>query len=354
MIIINVGLASFGMSGLVFHGPLLKANPAYQVCKILERSSNHSVKMFPDSEIVRNYNEIFNDPEIDLIVVNTPDNLHYSMTKSALEAGKHVVVEKPFTLKVSDGEELIKLSEKAGKILTVFQNRRWDSDFLTVKEIVNSGWLGNLIEFELHFDRYKDFIQENTWKEEPGTGSNVLYNLGSHLIDQALVLFGLPDSVFADLNIVRDGSGIIDYFHIHLYYDGFKAILKSSYQVREPGPKYMIHGSRGSYLKFGMDTQEEDLKVGKIPHGSDWGVEPDNYFGRLNTDSQLKKYNRIYPSIPGDYPAFYRNIYESIVSGVDLEVKPIEALNVIRLIHAAEESNRLKKIIQIDYDISSC
>ena len=214
--IIKVGLASFGMSGLVFHGPLLKANEGFIVRKVLERTKRLSEEMFPDSEIVRDYTQILEDPEIDLVVVNTPDKLHYSMTKQALEARKHVVVEKPFTISVEEGKELIELSKRNDRILTVFQNRRWDSDFLTVQKIVNEGWLGRIVEFEIHFDRYKDSIQENTWKEDPETGTDVLYNLGSHLIDQALVLFGFPQSVFADLKKVRKGSRVVDYFHIHM------------------------------------------------------------------------------------------------------------------------------------------
>lgn len=344
--IINVGLASFGMSGLVFHGPLLKANPSYKVTKIFERSSNNSLNMFPEAKIVRDYNAILSDPEVDLVVVNTPDDLHYTMTKSALEAGKHVVVEKPFTLNIREGEELIRLSQKIDRILTVFQNRRWDSDFLTVKSIINSGRLGDLKEFELHFDRYKDFIQENSWKEESVTGSNVLYNLGSHLIDQTLVLFGMPESVFSDLGIVRKGSDIIDYFHIHLYYKGYKAVLKSSYQVCEPGPKFMVHGSLGSFIKYGMDPQEDELKLGKIPGGQDWGLEPENLHGRLNSKFPGKEFNGVYPSLKGDYPAFYNKLYDSLTTGKELSVKPIEPLNVIRVIKAAEESNSLGKKVQ--------
>lgn len=344
--IINVGLASFGMSGLVFHGPLLKANPSYSVSKILERSSSNSVNMFPESEIVRDFKDIISDPEVDLVVVNTPDDLHYTMAESALKAGKHVVVEKPFTLNIKEGEELIHLSQKFDRILTVFQNRRWDSDFLTVKSIINSGRLGDLKEFELHFDRYKDFIQENSWKEESFTGSNVLYNLGSHLIDQALVLFGLPIAVFSDLSIVRKGSNIIDYFHIHMYYKGFKAILKSSYQVCEPGPKIMVHGSLGSFVKYGMDPQEDELKLGRVPGGRDWGQEPENIYGRLNSKSPGKEFYGIYPSLKGDYPAFYNNLYDSLTAGKELSVKPIEPLNVIRVIKAAEKSNSIGKKVQ--------
>ena len=215
---IKTALASYGMSGQVFHGPLLKVQPGFQVVKILERSQNLSKVTFPEAKIVRSYDEILADHKIDLIIVNTPDHLHHKMTLQALEAGKHVVVEKPITLTVKEGVEMVQLAREKNRILTVFHNRRWDSDFLTVKNILEEHRLGQVVEYEAHFDRYKEKIGVNSWKENPVSHTDVLYNLGSHLIDQALVLFGWPKALFADLRKVRPGSKVIDYFHIHLYY----------------------------------------------------------------------------------------------------------------------------------------
>ncbi len=344
---IQVALASFGMSGKVFHGPLLKVNDGFIVKKIYERSKSESASMFPDSEIVRDYSQILKDPEIDLVVVNVPDKYHYSFAKAALIADKHVVVEKPFTLDVEEGEELIALAGKKGKVLTVFQNRRWDSDFVTVEKLLRDGRLGKIKEFEAHFDRFKDAVQEGIWKEDPDEGANVLYNLGSHLVDQALVLFSMPHSVFADLAIVREGSRIIDYFHLHLYYKGFKVILKSSYQVKEPGPKYMIHGSKGSFLKYGMDPQEEELKKGVLPAGPDWGKEPEDDYGILNAANKERSFEGTFQSLPGNYPFFYQNLYEVISEGKELAVKPQEALDVIKIIKAAEKSNRERCVVKL-------
>ncbi len=337
---INVALTSFGMSGKVFHGPLLKVANGFIVRKVLERSKNESVALFPESKIVRNYTDILTDPKVDLVVVNVPDKLHYSFARDAIQAGKHVVVEKPFTLNITEGEELIELAGKKEKILTVFQNRRWDSDFLTLKKVISEGWLGEIKEFEVHFDRFKDTVPEGTWKEDPEEGASVLYNLGSHLVDQVLVLFSMPNAVFADLAKVRSGTSVIDYFHLHLYYKNFKVILKSSYQVKEPGPKFMIHGSAGSFVKYGMDIQEEALKKGLLPEGAAWGKEPAEIYGHLNYGSGKDKFNGKYESLPGNYPFFYENLYEALTSDKEPAVKATEALNVIRMLHAAEKSYR--------------
>ena len=344
---IQVALASFGMSGKVFHGPLLKANKGFIVKKIYERSKNESASMFPDSEIVRNYSKIINDPEIDLVIVNVPDKLHYSFAKAALKAGKHVVLEKPFVLDIMEGEELIALAGKSDRVLTVFQNRRWDSDFLTVEKVMKEGWLGEIREFEAHFDRFKDAVQKGTWKEDPDEGASVLFNLGSHLVDQVLMLFSMPHSVFADLAKVREESRILDYFHIHLYYQGFKVILKSSYQVKEPGPKFMIHGTKGSFLKYGMDPQEEELKNGVLPVGPDWGNEPEDAYGILTTANEEGDYKRKLQSLPGNYPFFYQNLYETLTGGVNLAVWPQEALNVIKILKAVEKSNRKRCVVKL-------
>ncbi len=347
---IQVALASFGMSGKVFHGPLLMANKGFIVKKIYERSKNESASMFPDSEIVRSYSEIINDPEIDLVIVNVPDNLHYSFAKAALKAGKHVVLEKPFVLDVMEGEELIALAGRSDRVLTVFQNRRWDSDFLTVEKVMKEGWLGEIKEFEAHFDRFKDTVQEGPWKENPDEGASVLYNLGSHLVDQALKLFSMPLSVFADLAKVREGSHILDYFHIHLYYQGFKVILKSSYQVKNPGPKFMIHGTKGSFLKYGMDPQEEELKKGALPTGPDWGKEAEDSYGLLTSADNEGDFKGKFQSLPGNYPFFYKSLYKTLTGEKNMAVKPQEALNVIKILKAAEKSSRRGCVVKLQQE----
>lgn len=344
---INVGLASFGMSGKVFHAPLISSHPGFSLKSIVERSKNESQKYYPEVSVVQSFEELINDKAIDLIVVNTPDNTHASFAMKALEAGKHIIVEKPFTQTVSEGENLIRFANKQNLLISVFQNRRWDGDFLTVQEIIAHNLLGRLVEFESHFDRYRNFIQADTWKEDPSTGAGTLYNLGSHMIDQALVLFGMPESVFADLRILRTGGKIDDSYDLKLYYPNIKVTLKGCYLAREAGARYTLNGTLGSYVKYGLDPQEDDLKNGISPLSTNWGKEPEDKWGLLNTDvTSLHFYGKI-ETKPGNYMEYYNNIYEAITLKKPLTVKAEEALNVIKIINAAISSSTEKMLIRL-------
>jgi len=338
-------LASFGMSGQVFHGPSIKVNSRFKLAKILERTKNLSAIKYPESTIVRTYNEILNDPEVELVIVNTPDHLHYDMVKQALEAGKHVVTEKPFTRTTQEALTLIDLARSKNLILTVYQNRRLDGDFLTVNKVLDSGVLGRLVEFESHFDRYRNFIQENTWKEEGDERAGVLFNLGSHMLDQALVLFGSPYAVTAHLGINRTGGVVTDYYDIRLHYDNFNALIKCSYLVREQGPRYTLHGTEGSFLKWGIDPQEEMLKEGHLPNESGWGSEPESDWGKINSNINGLNIKGKIETIPGNYTVFYDNLYEAIRNNGELMVKPEEAMNIIALLETCLISNREGKTI---------
>ncbi len=332
-------ISSFGMSGQVFHGPCLKVDPRFRVKTIVERSKELSRNLFPDALIVRTYGQMLADREIELVIVNTPDPFHFSMAKQALLAGKHVVVEKPFTLRKVEADELIVIAKRQGKLLTVFQNRRWDSGFLTVMKVLESGLLGQLAEFESHFDRYRQAVVPATWKEEGDEYAGVLYNLGSHMVDQALLLFGMPQAVTAQLQKVRPGSLVFDYYDLRLHYEGFSALLKCSYLVKEEGPHFILHGLNGSYLKKGIDLQEELLKKGVLPEGSQWGMEPRSSRGVLNVRVNGVEIRGRVSSIPGNYPAFYSALYESIRNGKPLAVKPEESARVIQILEACLESH---------------
>jgi len=337
---VKTALASFGGSSKVFHGPLLKVNKNFEVVSVLERSKSLSKELFPENKIVRNYTDILNDPDIELVIVNTPDNLHYAMARQAIEAGKHLVVEKPITQKSSEAEELIRLAKEKGVVLTVFQNRRWDADFRTVKKVVEEAKMGRLVEFESHFDRYRTYIAPNTWKEEGDEYVGVLYNLGSHMIDQAFVLFGKPESVTAHLQIVRTGGVVSDYYDIRLQYKGFAAVLKCSYLVKEPGPRYIIHGEYGTFQKFGIDPQEELMKAGHLPKGEDWGREDPEFWGTLFYEENGEEVEELVETIPGNYSIFYDNLYEAIRNNAELLVKPDETLEVLKILEACLLSNR--------------
>lgn len=344
---IGVGISSYGMSGEIFHAPLLHVNPGFEIISILERSKNRSAERYPDAEIVRTYEELLENERIELLIVNTPDALHYEMTREALHAGKHIIVEKPFVLDSRQGEELIDLAEKKGLLLSVFQNRRWDGDFLTVRKILDEGHLGRLVEYEAHFDRYRNYIVEGTWKEDPGPGTGTLFNLGSHLADQALVLFGKPDYVYADIRVLRTGGKIDDAFTVLLGYPDVKVTLKSSYLVKEPGPRYYLHGTEGSFLKHGIDPQEEALNNGEWPVGDDWGREPESDWGLLNTEKEGKSFRGKYETVPGSYGDYYDGIHRALQEGSPPPVTAGQANLVIRIIEAARESNKTGKRIRV-------
>ena len=344
---IKTAISSFGLSGQAFHGPSLIVNPGFEVIQVLERTKSFSKQLFPGAEIVRDFREITGNPEIELVIVNTPDYLHYEMVKQALHAGKHVVVEKPMTQRGEEAEELVQLAKEKGVVFTVYQNRRLDGDFLTVKRILEQGNLGRLIEFESHFDRYRTYITPGTWKEEGGEYIGVLHNLGSHMVDQAFVLFGKPTSVNANLKIVRTGGKVADYYDIRLEYETFSAILKCSYLVMDPGPRYSLYSEYGTFHKWGIDPQEDVLRAGKLPQGADWGKEPESNWGKLTCEKEGVKFEGKVETIPGNYPLFYENVFDAVRNGKELLVKPEETVEVLKILEACLESNRQKKTIQL-------
>lgn len=343
---IKTGIASYGMSGLVFQAPLLHVNPGFEIVKIVERSPKGSKERYPYVSIAKSIDELLQDDLLELIIVNTPDVTHFDYCRQALQDGKHVVVEKPFTINVEEAAQLIELSKKQGKLLSVFQNRRWDGDYLTVKKVVEEKMLGRLVSFESHFDRYRNFIQPNTWKEEPAAGSEILYNLGAHMVDQAYDLFGMPNSVSADIGIQRTDSKVDDFYNVVLRYENIHVSLKSSYMVREEGPRYILHGTEGSFLKWGLDPQEADLKAGRNPNEPDWGTEPKKLWGKLNTNLNGLHFTGRIETIAGNYLSYYDNIYDAIRNGADLIVKPEQSLDLMRILEGAIESNRTGNMVK--------
>lgn len=345
---IIVGIASYGMSGKVFHAPLLRSHKNFLLKRIVERTSNEAHTIYPDVVVSKSFDDLLRDDEIDLVIVNTPDRTHFELAAKCLEAGKHVVVEKPFTPTVREGKKLIKLAQQKHRKLSVFQNRRWDGDFLTVRKIVEDHTLGRLVDYEAHYDRYRNPVERNSWKEQKAAGANVIYNLGSHMIDQALVLFGMPEAVTAHLKIMREGGEVDDWYDIRLHYPEVNVNLNASLLVKELGPRYILHGTQGSFLKWGLDPQEEALKQGRSPDDPGWGSEPEEWWGILNTERDGEQFRGKFKTLPGNYRAFYDNLYDCLASGKELSVKPEEALNVIKIVEAAKKSNERKRTISVE------
>ena len=344
---INTALCSFGMSGWVFHAPFINVNPGFNLYAVWERTKNLTQEKYPNVKTYRTLEDMLANDLVELVVVNTPNYTHYGYAKKALEAGKHVVVEKPFTITVEEGEELIALAKRQNKKLSVFQNRRYDSDYKTIKKVVDAKLLGDLVEVEMHFDRYKEELSPKVHKEIPGPGTGSLYDLGAHLIDQALQLFGMPKKLFADIQAMRPISKVDDYFELLLYYDKMRVRVKSSYVVREPLPGYVFHGLKGSFIKPKTDVQEEMLQAGKVPNTKNWGTEPESERGLLHTEKDGKEIREYIPSEQGNYGEYYQGIYESIRNEKPLPVTAEEGLNVIKIIEAAYESNKTNRVVEL-------
>lgn len=350
--IINVGLIGYGVAGRVFHEPVLTSVPGLNLYKVYEtKSENINIlkKRHPSVKVTSNKEEIFEDENIQLIILAVPNIAHYDLAKKALENGKHVVVEKPFTVTSEDADKLIKLAKEKNRLLTVHHNRRWDSDFRTVQKIVQGNLLGDVVEYEVHYDRFRNFFKENAWRESNLPGSGILYDLGSHLIDQAQCLFGLPEEIFADLLIQRQGGKTVDNFEVILRYPTVKVTLKAGMLVREPGPHFTVLGTQGSFIKYGMDVQEEGLKAGVKPNEVEaWGKEPENLWGTINTDiNGLHVIGKI-ESEAGDYREFYKNVYEAILGEEELKVTPEQSRDTIKIIELAEKSSKEKRWIRFE------
>jgi predicted dehydrogenase len=335
------------MSGWVFHAPFINVNPGFNLYAVWERTKHLAQEKYPGIKTFRTLEEMLADDAIELVIVNTPNATHFEYAKKALEAGRHVVVEKPFTTTVQEGKELITLAKKQNKKLSVYQNRRYDSDYKTIKKVVEAGWLGELVEVEMHFDRYKEELSPKSHKEIPGPGTGSVYDLGSHLIDQALQLFGMPKKIFADITAMRPISKVDDYFEILFYYDTKRVRIKSSYTVREPLPGYVFHGLKGSFIKAKTDVQEDMLQTGAIPGKSDWGTEPESQMGFLHTERDGREIKEYIKSEQGNYNEYYNGIYDSIRHENPLPVTAEEGLMVIKIIEAAYRSNAAGQQVEL-------
>ncbi len=344
---INTAILGYGSGGRIYNAPVIASVPGFSIRSIMTSSKGNrdaAKNDFPEARILSDFSEILEDPDIELLIITLPNHLHYQYAKEALLAGKNVVVEKPFTVKTEEADELIQLATANNLVLSVHHNRRWDSDILTIQQLLEQDRLGKLMEFEAHFDRFRNYVKDS-WKEEEIPGSGILYDLGSHLIDQALMLFGEPREIFANLHIQREDSKVTDNFELLLFYPQLKVTLKAGMLVKEPGPRYKLFGRKGNYTKYGMDVQEEALKKGITPQDlSHWGKEPEGLWGLLNTEEEYRKIE----SLAGDYRRFYINVRDHIWSGTPLAVTAPEARNVIKVIELAQQSHDQKRILSFN------
>lgn len=343
---IKVGLIGYGYAGATFHAPLISAVAGLKLTHIASSSAEKVRQNFPDAEVVAQPDGVIDAADVALVVIASPNTTHYTLAKQALLANKHVVLEKPFTVTVAEATELVRLAEAKKLLLSVFHNRRWDNDFLTVRRCIESGMLGEINTYEVHFDRYRPEVRQR-WREQDLPGSGSLYDLGSHLIDQALVLFGMPATVSADLGIQRVGGQATDYFHLVLGYGVKRIILHSGMLVKNPGPHFQVHGSKGSFIKYGMDPQEEALKQGRCPGDASWGIEPETLHGKITLAHNDLTITGKLDTLPGAYQAYYQGIHDAMRGGSPTPVPAMDALNVIKVIASAVASNHEKRTLKV-------
>ncbi len=349
MQLVKAGLCAFGMSGKVFHAPFLKEHPGFFISAVVERSKEESREKYPEATIYRSVEEMLQNGDVELVIINTPVQTHYEYAKKALEAGKNIIVEKPFTVDVAEAEELVKLAEEKGLFLSVYQNRRFDRDFQQVQKILDEGKLGNIKEAEIRFDRFRTTPSGKQHKENPDqTGSGSLHDLGAHLVDQAVQYFGYPEKLFADVFSMKGPEYANDYFEILLFYkNDLRVRLKSSVFTKEDHYAYKMHGEKGTFLQERTDNQEAELVAGAIPdYGKEWMRPLKEADGILNCLNENSETERIFTSSEaGNYMDYYQQVYEHIVFGYPLPSPGKEVIQNMKIIDASLESAKEEKVI---------
>ncbi|MEM6159405.1 oxidoreductase [Erwinia sp. P6884] len=341
---IRTGLIGYGFASKTFHAPLIAGTAGLELAAV---SSSDAAKVqadWPSLQVVSDPQALLDDPSIQLIVIPTPNDTHFPLAKAALNAGKHVVVDKPFTVTLSQAHELDALAKQKGLLLSVFHNRRWDSDFLTLKALLKEGTLGEVRYFESHFDRFRPEVR-NRWREQKGAGSGIWYDLGPHLVDQALQLFGSPVAINVDLAELRTGAQTTDYFHAVLTYPQRRVVLHGSMLVAAESARYQVHGTRGSYVKYGLDPQEDNLKSGARPPQEDWGYDMRDGVLTLADGDMMAEETLL--TIPGNYPAYYAAIRDAISGDGANPVSAEEAIQVMELIELGLQSAAKRQTLSL-------
>ncbi len=353
---IGVAVIGFGLAGQVFHAPFVSAVPGLRLEAIVQRKGDQAAKAYPSARILRTVDEALRDPAIQMVVVGTPNETHFALAKMALQAGKHVVIDKPFAATSEEALELKELAERQGVVLAPFHNRRWDGDFRTVERLIAEEAVGRLVTYESHFDRFRPLPRENTWKEGANAANGLLMDLGPHLVDQALALFGPPEGITASVRRDRDTTEIEDAFDITLEYPRLRAHCRSSMLAADAAPRFLLHGTRGSYKKYGLDPQEPTLVGGaKVPRmgEGEWLAEPESQWGTFTVapvpaEPMNVKRTKV-PTEFGDYRLYYANVRDAINGTAKLAVTPEDGYRTIRLLEMARESTKERQTIPVSF-----
>ena len=336
---IDVGLVGFGFAGRVFHAPVISAVAGLRLRAIVERSGDDARKLYPDARVVKSIDELLAIDEIRLVVIATPNTSHYPLAKACLLAGRNVVVDKPFTTSYAEAEELVGLAKARGLLLTVYQNLRFNGDFRTILELVEQGRFGRIALYEAHFDRYRLQLRPGAWRERAGAGSGVFFDLGVHLIDQAMLLFGTPAAITADIRTEREGALVDDAFEVTLHYPKTRALLRASMIALAPDLRFIVRGERAAFVKYGIDPQEEALRAGAAPRDDTWGREERQKWGSLYTPQNASAAAETIPTLPGDYRLFYANVRDAQLGKGPAAVTHEQMLHVMHALELAQASS---------------
>jgi scyllo-inositol 2-dehydrogenase (NADP+) len=343
---IEVGLIGYGLAGRAFHAPVIRAVPGLHLAAILQRNGSEAAENYPDVRIVRSLEELLAIKEIRLVVIATPNDTHYPFARQCLAADRDVVVDKPFTTTLEEAISLVQFAKDKGRLLTVYQNRRYDSDFQAIRQLVEAGTLGRIVRFETSYDRYRPQLKPGAWRETQRPGSGILFDIAPHLLDHAMVLFGLPQAVTADVRIERENAAADDGFDIMLHYsNGLRAVLRSCILAAAPRPRFVLFGTRGSFVKQSFDPQEANLRRGFIPADTAWGAEPEENWGVLTVPSGDTFEQRRIPSASCDYRNYYANVRDALLGRATLAVTREWSINVMRLLELARESSQKRSTI---------
>ena len=336
---IEVGLVGFGLGGKSFHAPVIQAVGGLRLAAIVQRTGDEAKRVYPEAQIVRSLDELLDIETIQLVVISTPNQTHFPFAMECLEAGRDVVVDKPFTNTVQEAVELVRTAKRLGRVLTVYHDRRFDADFQGLHKLVASGELGRIVRFEAHYDRFRPNPKPPAWREIPGSGSGILADLGPHLLDYALALFGTPERVTADVRIERDGFVTDDAFDVWLHYPGGPlAMVSASMLNAEPRSRFVVLGTRGNYLKKKFDPLESELRLRVPGPGESWMLEKAENFGEVTFADGDHVEKRKVPSF-GDWRDFYTNVRDCILGKARLLVTPEQALNVMIAMDLVRESS---------------
>jgi predicted dehydrogenase len=339
---INVGLIGFGLAGRSFHAPVIHAVPGLRLAAIVQRHGDEAGRLYPEARIVRSVDDLLAIPDIQLIVIATPNDTHYPFARQCLAAGRDVVVDKPMAPTLEEAEGLFRFAQECGRLLSVYHNRRYDGDFQAVRELIASGRLGRIVRFESNYDRFRPQLKANAWRERSGPGTGVFFDLAPHLIDHALLLFGLPQAVTADIRIEREHAIVDDAFDLTLHYDrGLRALLRATMLAPVTRPRFILHGTGGAYVKHTFDVQEPKLRAGRIPWNEARSeaeqLENSGVLTTVNADGSMLE-QRV-PPAKSDYRDYYANIRDVLLGTAQPAVTLQHALDVMRILELARESN---------------